>query len=216
MKWHFGILIAAALGLAGCGGQSATDTALRVFLDEPATVPAGQFPRFQPLLRAKQGPALDISIPSAGVRGGFLRESRRGNFESWLGTDGVSLTFDRGVLQGTRGLGEGLLASDVSASASAILAGRSGEVQRVHTYLTGNDLADTRAFICQIENQGSETIQLDNGATPTRRMVETCNNIDQSFKNTYWVDTRRGRIVQSRQWAGEFAGELAIQTVYNF
>lgn len=217
MKWQLSIIVGAVFSLAACSGQNLTERALGVILDEPQVASSsGHFPRFVPLLASKRGSALDVEITKSGLRGGFLREATRGNIESWLGNDGVALIFDRGVLHGTRGLGAGLLASDVSASANAILAGRSGDVQRVHTYLTGNDLAVTRAFKCTIENQGSETIQLDNGATSTRRMVEMCYGIDQSFKNTYWVDTGRGRIVQSRQWSGDFIGELAIQTIYNF
>ncbi len=214
MNWHIGITLAAVLGLSACGYQ---DAALRVALGEPAPQnQPGQFPRFQPILQAGQGPALDVSITKNGVRGGFLRESKRGNIETWLGNDGVSLIFDRGVLHGTRGIGAGLLASDVSASASAVLAGRSGEVQRIHTFLNGNDQAVTRAYTCTITNHGTETIQMDNGATSTRRMSESCRNLDQAFTNIYWVDTRRGRIVQSKQWTGEFIGELTIKTVYDF
>ena len=216
MKWRFGIL-AAALALSACGNSNLQQRAIQVFLDEPAPAGAsGQFPRFQPILQAGQGPALDVRIPSANVRGGFLLESRRGNIESWLGNDGVGLIFDRGVLHGTRGIGAGLLASDVAPTASAVLAGRSGNVERVHTYLNGNDEAETRAYACTITNEGQETIQLDIGTTPTRRMKEICRNLDQEFTNTYWVDTRRGRIVRSRQWSGEYAGDLVITTVYNF
>ncbi|KIN60111.1 DUF2886 domain containing protein [Sulfitobacter noctilucae] len=217
MKWSLSIAFGAALALGACGEQSFQDRALNVLLDEPVGPSYdGQFPRFRPLLQAGGGPALQVTITSSGIQGGFLRESGRGSIETWLGTDGVALTFDRGVLHGTRGVGAGMLASDVSASASAILAGRSGQVERVHTFLTGNNTTDTRAYICTIENQGSETIQLHNGATRTRRMVETCNNLDQSFTNTYWVDTSRGRIAQSRQWSGELFGEFQIKTVHNY
>ncbi|KIN62719.1 DUF2886 domain containing protein [Sulfitobacter noctilucicola] len=217
MKWNFGILAGAALFLAACSASNLQDRAISLILDEePAVDPSVQFPRFTPLLQAKQGPALQVSIPAKNLKGGFLRESSNGNIESWLGNDGVSLTFDRGVLHGTRGIGAGMLASDVSASASAVLAGRNANVKRVHTFLTGNDLAVSQVFSCRVENRGTETISLDTGATSTRRMSENCQNDAQSFENTYWVDTRRGRIVKSIQWSGEFLGALSIQTVYNF
>lgn len=215
MKQGLSIAFAATLGLAACGqGQGYTSTALRVALDEPASASSGRFARFVPLQQAGRGPALDVRIISSGVRGGFLRESKRGTIESWLGTDGVSLTFDRGVLHGTRGIGAGLLASDVSATAAAVLAGRSGEVERLHTFLTGNDLAETRAYRCTITTDGSDTIQVDAEAVVARRMTEICYNLDQEFKNVYWVDTQRGQIVKSEQWAGETIGSLSIQTVY--
>lgn len=215
MTWRFGILAATLLGLAACGGQSAQNTALRLILNEDKAT-TGQFARFTPLRKAGRGPALDIRIKNTGVRGGFLRESKSGNIESWLGTDGVGLTFDRGVLHGTRGLGTGLLASDVSSTANAVLSGRSGQVERLHTYLNGDDQAVTRTFVCTITNQGTDTITIDETPTSTRRMSETCGSLIEEFENVYWVDTRRGRIVKSQQWAGATVGLLDITTVYDF
>lgn len=217
MTWRFGILAALALGLAACGDTSVQNRALQVFLDEDSPqLSDGVFPRFRPLLQAGQGPAIEVTIPAADARGGFLLESRQGNIESWLGNDGVSLIFDRGVLHGTRGIGAGLLASDVSASADAILSGRSVDVERIHTFLTGNDRTDIQYFGCTITNDGQETIRLDNGATPARRMTESCRNRERGFTNVYWVDTHKGRIVRSRQWSGTYLGDINIQTVYNF
>lgn len=217
MKWQFGIIAAATLALSACGTQNFQQDVIRVAAGEKRQgKTTGQFPRFTPLFAAKQGPALDVQIPKLEVRGGFLREAKRGNIESWLGTDGVTITFDRGVLHGTRGVGAGLLASDVSRSASAILAGRSGEVDRIHTFLDGDDQAVVRAYSCTISNNGSETIKLDTGPVSTRKMTETCRNLTQEFNNVYWVDTNRGRIVQSVQWGGETVGDIVITTVYKF
>ncbi len=216
MNWHISIATTVALTLAGCSNPALQERTFGILTGEPVQETPTQFPRFQPVLQAGKGPALNVRVTETGVRGGFLREAKRGNIESWLGNDGVSLTFDRGVLHGTRGIGAGLLASDVSQVANAVLAGRSGEVQRIHTYLNGNDQAVSRAYSCTITNQGSETIDLDTGATSTRRMSENCRNLDQAFTNTYWVDPRRGTIVQSRQWGGEDIGELAITKVFNF
>ena len=191
--------------------------AIQIFLDEPAPQgSAGQFPRFVPVLQAGQGRRCVSHFHPQALLEVSCGKSTRGNIASWLGNDGVALIFDRGVLHGTRGIGAGLLASDVAQTADAVLGGRSGNVERIHSYLNGNDETDIRAYACTITNEGSETIQLDNGATSTRRMKEVCRNLDHQFTNTYWVDTRRDRIVQSRQWTGEFAGELVIKTVYNF
>lgn len=216
MTLRSSILLSACVAfLVSCTNGPLQERALSIALDEEAGGAAGgEFPRFQQLLAVGQGPALDVRIVASGIRGGFLREGKRGHIESWLGNDGVGLTFDRGLLHGTRGVGAGLLASDVSASAFAINAGLSGDVERIHTFLNGNDEAISRAYACRIENEGSETIQLDIGAISTRRMTETCVNLDQEFTNTYWVG--RGRVLKSQQWAGEFTGDLLITTVYNF
>ena len=216
MKWNFGIMAVAALALAACETEGLQERAINAALGEKQPEKAALFPRFVPLLKAGGGPAILVHIIGTEIRGGFLREITRGNIESWLGNDGVSLTFDRGLLHGTRGMGSGLFASDVSASADAVLAGHTGQVKRIHTSLDGDDQAVIRTYTCNIINNGPETIQLDNGATSTRRMTESCQNRNQEFTNIYWVDTGRGRIVKSRQWSGEDFGAFAIMTVYNF
>ena len=214
MKWHF-TMMAAALGLCACGTEALQERALNLALGEKQPEKATLFPRIVPLLESGNGPAIQVQIVGTEIRSGFLREGTYGDIESWLAPDGVTLTFDRGLLHGTRGIGAGLLASDVSASADAVLAGRSGQVERIHTFLNGEDQAEIRTYTCTITNNGIETIQLDNGATTTRRMTENCQNRTQEFTNVYWVDTNRNRVVQSQQWNGEDFGAFAITTVYN-
>ncbi len=215
MTRKLGFMIALAFGLAACGDpQGAQDKALGVLTGEAQTLETGWTQRFTALRKAGKGPALKVTITSKDISGGFLRETKQGNIETWLGSDGVGLNFDRGVLHGTRGLSTGMLASDVSASASAILSGKSAQVRRIHTFLDGNDQAVPQVFDCAITNQGTEVIKLDNGKHKTRRMSETCRNGDHVFTNTYWVGG--GRILQSLQWSGEPIGQLSITTVYNF
>ena len=203
---RFLILSLMTLTLASCGGN----------LGEPNDAPSGQFPRFTPLLQSPQAYALQATLVRSGVKGGFLLESRQGSIESWLGNDGISLTLDRGLLHGTRGLSAGLLASDVSDSAALVLSGSTGIADRIMTYLDGNDRAQIRAYSCEIKVQGPKTLTLDNGPAPTRLMSEDCNSLDGTFQNLYWVDTRSNLIVQSRQWTGEEFGEMDIRVIYNF
>ena len=40
-----------------------------------------------------------------------------------------------------------------------------------------------------------------------------CCNAEQNFTNVYWVQTAPPRIVQSRQWAGDFNGMLVMRDV---
>ena len=216
MKWAAAISVAGALILQGCGNGGVSERLINVASGETAPSQSVTQARFQRLLQAKQGPARNVQIEGTGIRGGFLREARRGTKETWLGTDGVTLTFDRGVLAGTAGFGAALQAADVAPTASAVLAGRTTQVERVHSLLSGNDTTILRAFVCDIEVSGSEVIELDTRNTRTRKMTETCYSLDTTFTNEYWVDPRRGAIVQSRQWAGEEVGTLRIRNVYNF
>lgn len=147
---------------------------------------------------------LQVGFAATGLSGLMLHEGRRDRVDTWLSVDGAALITERGMLRGTRGFGEGLMAAENAASLRLLLAARPGSAQRFHSYLTGDDRIEIRGYRCVIDDRGPT----DGGAT--RLMTETCRNLDQSFVNLYWV-TAGDRIVQSRQWAGEFLGNISTR-----
>ena len=173
---------------------------------------AGFTPRFQALL-SQQPPVLQVALLDLELSSNVLLESRRDGIETWLTPDGAAFILDRGMLVGTRGFGEGLLASDVSEPLAAVVQGREGLTERFHTYLTGDDDTVTRTYRCLIENRGSRDVTIQGASVPTRLMAEDCRSLDQAFVNLYWVREGDGRFVQTRQWSGEFLGVILTKVV---
>jgi len=209
------ILGAALFALTSCGpGASLLDrgVALASGQEQPTARPAGQFPpRFAALIANQSVPALVLTVEERNQVGRLLRESRINGVDTWLSSDIVALMLEDGFLQGTRGLGSELFAADVSQPKSLVLSARGGYSDRLHSNLTGNDQIETRAYRCLVESGGSAVISLEAGQVPTRIMTEDCKSLDQSFRNTYWIGTNSGVIVQSRQWAGEKLGYIKTQ-----
>lgn len=206
----------ALLGLGACSDQNVQDNAVAILTGEPNPPKPRYAPRFAPLLAAGPERGLDVSIADTSLRGGFLLESKQGNIETWLGTDGTALIFDRGVLHGTRGLDAGVLASDVSETAALIRRGATGSTQRAHTFLDGTDRAVTLNFDCTITLKGRPVIQLDRGEVQTNLLSETCHGTDQTFQNQYWVLPGSGEVVQSQQWMGDRLGALLTLSITKF
>ncbi|MFC6689482.1 YjbF family lipoprotein [Jhaorihella thermophila] len=167
-------------------------------------------PRAQALYDAG-APRIVIGIPKTDRSAIMVLEARRDGLETWLSADGAAVILDRGLLRGTRGLGAGLLASDVSQSAALVLAGREGRATRFHTFLTGTDETVTRTYECRVEDRGARTVELGSRQVSTRLMAESCNSTDQQFVNLYWVDDGDGRIVLSRQWTGDYLGDISLR-----
>lgn len=165
---------------------------------------------FQALL-ATPAPAIVVSVENRDAATGFLRQSERDNVETWISPDNVALYLEQGFVVGTRGLGSDMMTADIRQPAALILPRRAGQVQRFMSFLDGNDQVTVRSYICDIESRGSRQIDLGTGLVPTELMQESCTNPDQEFQNLYWVEPRSGQIVQSRQWAGDFIGPLAIR-----
>lgn len=215
MNMLFATVALGVLSLSACApGQSILDRGVAIALNEPASEPrpAGQFPpRFAALVADTNVTALILTVESRSQTGRLLMESRINGVETWLSSDLTGLMLESGMLQGTRGLGSELIASELSEPMALILSGRSGYSDRLHSYLNGNVEIVTRTYRCLVEVERNAVIPLEIGNVPTRVMTEDCKSLDQSFRNTYWVSTNSGAIVQARQWAGDELGYLKTQ-----
>jgi hypothetical protein len=156
---------------------------------------------------------MQFALPARDITGTLLMELRAGETTHWLSADGAALILEQGLLSGTRGFGEGLLASDTTQSARLVRAQVSGRADRFHTYLTGDDTARTRSFRCDVTRGEVRAVDLAGGPVATVLMREACNNAELSFTNLYWVNPRSGEIVLSRQWVGPYLGAISLRTV---
>lgn len=205
------LVTALMVQLAACGTTTDEDTALGQAID--SFTGSQEFePRFAALRRAEV-PAMQVGFIEQDTSGAVLLERTKGDFGFWLSPDGAQLIFEGGILHGTRGFGEGLLGSELSQPLSLVRSLQGGQSDRFHTYLDGNDKAVTRTYRCVIENAGSRDVALGSRQVETQLMREDCRSLDQSFRNLYWVMPSSGQIVQSRQWAGPFMGEISTRIV---
>jgi len=176
-----------------------------VACDEPTVDPA--------FVTRMQGgaEALLISIEARdGAIAPFAAVTTNKGRTTWRSGDGVSVSTQGGLLQATRGLGADMLASDTTETDRRLRANQPGTVQRFHTFLTGEDKAQIRAYVCDIRLRGPRSVDVGRGPEPARLMAEDCVGLADSFTNLYWI-APSGDVLQSRQWAGPFTGPLAIR-----
>lgn len=199
-----------SVALAACGTSGVDDSVIGATIASLRTDGFSQ--RFVALSDAR-APVLQIGFVRRQEGGNVLLERRNGAFEYWLSPDGAHIILQDGVLHGTRGLGEGLLASELSEPLRHIKGLEPGFSDRFHTYLNGNDEAVTRTFRCKFELGEITDVTVEGGIVRTRQMLENCRSLDQEFDNIYWVDPTTRQIVQSRQWAGPFVGSISTRIV---
>ena len=108
-----------------------------------------------------------IAVIETEEAGELRLEQRDGPYEYWLSSDGVQLVLQDGMLHGTRGFGQGLLASDLSEPLARLQSLQEGPSDRFHTYLNGNDEAVTRTYRCEFRQTRSITISVPGGEIPT-------------------------------------------------
>ena len=221
MRGRLSIALVALLALVGCGpgggsgggsgGAGTLAAGLVSRLGGQGGV--GLDPRFVKAAQAN-APILQVGFPDRGGNGNLRLDRRDGPFEYWISGEGVHIILQQGLLHSVRGLGDGLLASDLSDSIALVLSLQPGVADRFHTFLDGEDFAVRRTFRCVISEDGAETVELPgNVSVYAQRMRESCKSLDQGFENIYWIDPDSGRIVVSRQWAGTYTGAVSTRVV---
>lgn len=209
-----GLAVAAASAalLAGCGEeitesrQIVQATVGAVLTVGRETAPAAR-PQFSRAAIEEAGQDFVLaSVPQRGVAALLQRAGENGSRVTWLTEDGVSVTYDRGFLVATRGLGPDLMAAHVSDVLAAVARG-GGAATRIHEYLDGNDQMVRHEYSCRIERVGSERITIYERSYDTEKFEETCLRGGQSFANTYWIDGG-GVVWKSRQLISPPVGYL--------
>lgn len=196
-----------ALTQAACTGAGGPSAFSRPILgsDGPKIAsPAAQLRAAE----AQGAPTMKVIIEDRNTEGDVLRIVRRGDITTWLSRDNVSLTFEDGLLIGTRGMGRDLMSADVAQSASLIAARKTGPVTRAHGYLDGEDDIVIHGFDCRIEDRGPRRIDFNGTPRDTLLMAERCKGAAGNFLNFYWTAAESGKILQSRQWVGPEIGAI--------
>ncbi len=207
MRYLAVVLVLALLSACGTSARVETASVVTSRFQAPET-----FPRYA--IAANAGaPVLQVAFVETNTSTTLVLERQTGPFQYWLSTDGVQIVLEDGMLHGTRGIGEGLLASDLSEPLARLTSLQEGRSTRFHTYLTGNDEAVTRTFECDIRRTRETTIAVVGGEFPTILFREACNSLDQEFENLYWVNPQTRQIIQSRQWVGPRVSDLSTRIV---
>lgn len=212
----FFVAALALLTLAACGDRSLAPGAVQGALGR-VMGQRGQVA--QPDLRKTltpgfiagfEGPLMYAALPARSVQAGLVPTVRNGSVQQWVTPDGVSVSFDRGVVTATRGLGGDLMSSDLDDVQSAL---RSGAIQgeRVHRYLNKENQLVVRAFKCEYVHTPGGAAQTLVGQIPALFVAETCfDSTGEQFDNEFWVDSA-GRVRKSKQWLGPFIGYLETE-----
>lgn len=146
------------------------------------------------------------SVPSRSSLALVQRVGANGPEVTWISEDGISVTYERGVLVATRGLGPDLMAANVSGTVAAMRQG-GGTTRRVHEYLDGTDQIVRFTYDCRVEIAGNERITIYERSYNTVKYDESCESGTQSFTNSYWVGDG-GVVWKSRQLISPPVGYL--------
>jgi len=148
---------------------------------------------------------------------GQRRDGEPGRITTWRTGDNITLSLRNGVLIATRGLGGDILSANVQVAGDA--PGPSGGGEKVFDIRALDNKVRRLTLVCDVTDLGTQTIVIVERRHSTRHLRETCTGgvaRDGSGRagtvvNDYWVDSGRGLVMQSRQWAGPETGYLRMR-----
>ena len=176
--------------------------------------PAERPPLTRAALDTVEGAYIEVTLENSGVfaylsQQQVRRDGSPGQIVSWRSEDNVTLTLRSGVLIATRGRG-----GDILSASAPVTSGRvgpaSGGARRYHIRGLDNQ-TQSLALACSLMDLGAETVEIVEQRHATRHLQERCEGAGGVVVNDYWVDSRSGRVWQSRQWAGPTIGYLRIR-----
>jgi hypothetical protein len=186
------VLTLCLAGLAACGPLNEGKVGsglLGIAQDKLGLAPeAPAAPAIPPeIANAAPGEVLLVTIRARNAVAPLVKAAQNGGTITWISPGEVTMTFQDGILIGTRGLNDDLMGADVAGVRAAIDAG-GGTATRRHSYLDPEDQILTRDLTCTITRVGPEEVVTVNGTVTAVRFDEDCTGAALVFENKYWMD----------------------------
>lgn len=157
---------------------------------------------------ATSAPRALAQLPKHNLAAVVLLAGSRDGVERWRTAERIEIYTRRGMVIGTRGLGDDLMDLDEGGATAVIMAHAHGRVSRIYRALDGEGRIEIRAYICDIVPQGPTTLARDGGPVSAFLVQETCHGPRDAFVNQYWV--KGGKLLQSEQNLATSAGPLRL------
>lgn len=220
-----GLCALTALALTACtGGNEVAPTEVQIWEAgranlERRTAPKQERPALtREALGTVQVSAMEVVIEHTDVQAYVfldrtLRDSSPGQVQVWRSQDGAQIATRNGIIINTRGLGGDVMSASVPVSRTG--AGPSHSGAQVLQIRAGADTVWPAVLTCDLVDMGPAPVEIVERTYATRLLRQNCearaNETTGVVVNDYWVDSGRGIVWQSRQWAGPQLGYVRLR-----
>ena len=194
--------------LASCGSTQSDPSLLSEAFkrvntqDDPTPAPtlaqikAGLSPA---VLARFNGPVMIAQLPSRNAVALLSKVGTNQGVDTFLSTDGISISISNGVIVATRGFGFDLMRADYAEPLLAIK-NPPQEIARNFSHLDGENQLITTTYDCSYATIGA------------RQVKEVCTSSTQSFENTHSLD-ENGEIFSATQWVSLQTGPIVFEII---
>ena len=118
---------------------------------------------------------------------------------TWVSSDGISLSYDDGVLIATRGYSQDLLSLRYK-KPKKIFSSSYLEYDKTHRYLNGQNRYNEIHFRCTGKKMAPRSIEIVEYTLLVDKYVETCVNKKYNYTNEYDLISGTTVVITSKQW----------------
>ena len=134
---------------------------------------------------------------------------------TWVSADGISVSYDNGVLIATRGYSQDLLSLKYKNPADLFSASKI-EYEKVHRYLSGENKYHDIYFKCTgIKKFSQPTLILENNLS-VDTFVEKCEHSSYNYVNEYDLLAGTTIVLKSKQWISPANKSFLTYNYYAF
>ena len=134
---------------------------------------------------------------------------------TWVSSDGISLTFDQGILIATRGYSQDLLALKYLNPAD-LLKSKNIKYKKVHRYLTSDNKYNDIEFQCLGKKGQSKPVLFLQYKITLDKFTEECVSNQHSYKNEYDLLSGSSVVIKSIQWISPTNKYFKTYNLYAF
>ena len=134
---------------------------------------------------------------------------------TWVSSDGISLSYDNGVLIATRGYSQDLLSLRYE-KPKKIFSSSSLQYNKVHRYINGESRYNDIRFECTGKKKKPQSIKIVEYTLLVDRYVEICVNDQHEYTNEYDLLSGTTIVVRSKQWISPINSYFLTYNLYAF
>ena len=158
-------------------------------------------------------PVLFVELVASGQNGTLTPYPGQGVGQTWLGADGATITFQKGILKASRGMGDDLMGSFSSIPPWAKINYETEPYSRKMIYVTGNNRISEHIFKCDIQkSKFKEVINIWDLKFQVRRFEENCYDKNFGIRNVYYLDDDN-IVRKSSQYHGDTVGYIITERI---
>ncbi len=187
----------------------------RTLLENRTVSQSSSFPNTKKWLEKFSQPIISISSIDKKNQATLVSLGNNEERLTWVSSDGISLSYDSGVLIATRGYSQDLLSLNYE-SPNKLFKSRYLNYTKTHRYLSGENRYSDVLFKCTGKKIAPQSIEIVEYTLLVDKYVETCVSKKHKYTNEYDLLSGTTIVVKSKQWISPVNSYFLTFNLYAF